>query len=103
MNINPKLWNDMMEFSLMYPGFWLDTLIFVIEIGIIVVLLVKTSRIIVEIWTCDHVEIQTDKSVFERDCESICFECGRKIGLKVVGIGVALCIWCRIKEWIATR
>jgi len=39
-----------------------------------------------------------EKEEFCKDCESLCFECGRKFGLKKIHEGVALCLWCRIKE-----
>lgn len=32
------------------------------------------------------------------DQESICWECASTFGLKKVYDGVALCLWCRIKE-----
>lgn len=41
----------------------------------------------------------TEKEFYE-DCESICFECGRKFGLKKIHDGVALCLWHRIKEFV---
>jgi hypothetical protein len=34
------------------------------------------------------------------DYESICFECAGAFILKVKHEGVALCLWCRIKEFI---
>jgi hypothetical protein len=37
---------------------------------------------------------------FDTDCESICWECASTFKLKRLGEGVALCLWCRIKEWI---
>ena len=37
---------------------------------------------------------------FEMECESICFECTSKFQLKVIHTGVALCLWCRIKELV---
>jgi hypothetical protein len=33
-----------------------------------------------------------------KDNESICFECASTFMLKVKHPGVALCLWCRIKE-----
>jgi len=37
---------------------------------------------------------------FYKDCESLCFECGRTLGLTKISDGVALCLWHRIKEFL---
>jgi len=40
------------------------------------------------------------KMDFDADCESICWECASHFRPKRIGAGVALCLWCRIKEFI---
>ena len=38
-------------------------------------------------------------SEFDKDCESICFECASSDNLTVVHSGVALCIRCFLEEY----
>jgi len=39
--------------------------------------------------------IEMTQEEFDKDCESICFECASKDDLKVIHPGVALCKTCR--------
>lgn len=40
---------------------------------------------------------------FLLDCESICFDCASTYRLKRLSPGVALCLPCRIKEWLRKK
>lgn len=41
---------------------------------------------------------KTEDELWLEDCESICWECASTFMLKRMYKGVALCLWCRIKE-----
>lgn len=50
-----------------------------------------------KIWNGEEWKMSNEE--LYKDCESLCFECGRKFGLKKIHDGVALCLWHRIKEF----